>query len=95
MVGRLVNKGAAMEDKEVIALLASGAVLLEDEDRMGAELVTRHAQISSEQWNRLGRQGWLKPFANNGGAWLSDAGRLAYIRSTDELGNGVMVPPNA
>lgn len=82
-----------MTDDEVIALMAEGAVLVTDSDQQGAELVTRHAAIVPDQWNRLARGGWLKPFANNGGAWLSDGGKLAYLRSMDELGDGQLIAP--
>jgi hypothetical protein len=80
-----------MEDKNVIAHLASGAVLLFDE--MGGDLVTRHGHVTSDQVTRLGREGWIDWFANSGGARLSDAGRLAYIKSTDEMGDGKLLPP--
>lgn len=41
----------------------------------------------------LVKAGWLEPF--NGGFKLSDAGRAAYMRSTDELGDGKLISPGA
>lgn len=83
-----------MDDKDVIAHLAAGAKLRRHgDDGTDVELVTFHAEVTTDQWNRLADGGWLKGFANGGGARLSDEGRLAYLRSTDEMGDGKLVPP--
>lgn len=82
-----------MSDGEVIAHLASGSDLLFDNNRSGAEIVTRHGSVTTDQVNRLGKAGWIKWFPSGGGAGLSDAGRAAYIKSTDELGDGVLCDP--
>ena len=83
-----------MDDKDVIAHLASGAKLRRHgDDGTEVELVTFHDVVTPDQWNRLADGGWLKGFANGGGAWLSDEGRRAYLRSTDEMGDGKLVPP--
>jgi hypothetical protein len=83
-----------MEDSSVISHLACGAVLLFDRDSAGGELVMRYGHVTAEQVTRLGRDGWIKWFPSGGGAWLTDAGRAAYIKSTDEMGDGKLVAPN-
>lgn len=86
-----------MEDTEVLMHLAGGAVLIRDEDGFGADIVTRHGRVDSTQFNRLMVSGMLKGFANGGGAWISDEGKKAYLRSTDELApsNDQVVRPAA
>lgn len=87
--------GQAMSDTELLALMASGAVLLWEDDNGGAELVTRHGTVTAQQWDRLARQGWLTSFASGTGARLSDDGRAAHIKSMDELGDGRLAQPEA
>lgn len=41
------------------------------------------------------REGWLVSSPNGGSYVLSDAGRAAYMRSTDELGDGKLISPRA
>ena len=41
--------------------------------------------------SQLIREGWIEGF--NGGFRLTDAGHKAYMRSTDELGDGALRPP--
>ena len=84
-----------MTDEEVIAHLAGGMVLRTDASQSGASLQAWRGSINSDQWNRLGREGWLEGFPNGCGAKLSEAGLLAYLRSTDEMGDGKMVSPAA
>ena len=43
---------------------------------------------------RLAREGWIEPYGARG-YQLTDAGRAAYIRSTDELQDGKLIPPCA
>lgn len=75
-----------MTDKEVLEALAGGAVIERDDLTLGGwRVITRHGGLDSEQVRRLSDAGYLDGFANGGGARLSEEGRLAYIRSTDEL----------
>lgn len=48
-------------------------------------------RVLSEEIEQLIRDGWLESF--NGGYRLSDAGRQAYMRSTDELRDGKLYVP--
>ena len=41
----------------------------------------------------LFHRGWLESMPNGGTFKLSDAGLLAYLRSTDELGDGRLLHP--
>lgn len=52
----------------------------------------RHS-VTSTELSRLIQDGWLENTANGGGYTLTDEGRKAYLRSTDELGDGNLVPP--
>jgi hypothetical protein len=81
-----------MRVEEVVEALATGyAARYED----GHDLyVTKTAgKVRSDTLDRLMREGWLEGFANGGGFRLSDAGRKSYLRSTDEMGDGKLVPP--
>lgn len=81
-----------MSDEQIIAEMAAGATLRVDDDGQYA-LVRSFGRISATAYMRLADAGWLHGFANGGGAWLSDKGRLQYIKSTDELGDGRLVSP--
>lgn len=77
---------------EIIAALASGAQIHCDDN--GYELRHPGKAIGSHTLQfHLIREGWIESTANCGGYVLSTAGRLAYMRSTDDLGNGKLVPP--
>lgn len=81
--------------KEIIAELAAGArIVAHDDGRY--ELCHPGKPITGHtlQWV-LGEQGWIESTPNMGAYVLSDAGRLAYMRSTDELGSGELVAPIA
>lgn len=82
-----------MTDEQIIAHLAAGAALRLDSCDNRYQLVTFHAEVSTTQVEQLSRAGWLAGFPNGGGAWLSDAGRAQYIKSTDEMGDGKLVSP--
>lgn len=49
--------------------------------------------LSHADVERLRREGWLAPSGAGSNYVLSDAGRLAFIRSTDEMGDGVLRLP--
>jgi hypothetical protein len=80
-------------DYQIIAHLAAGAALRLDRDATSYQLVTFRAEVSAAQVEQLNRAGWLHGFPNGCGAWLSDAGRAQYIKSTDEMGDGKLVSP--
>lgn len=56
------------------------------------ELVTEH-RFDHVAFNHMLKHGWLESTAGCGGYRLTEAGRLAYIRSTDELGDGALIDP--
>ena len=55
---------------------------------------TEGMQITQRELEMFVKDGWLTPYGSNGYE-LSDAGRCAYLRSTDELQDGKLIPPNA
>ncbi len=71
---------------EVVELLAANARIYLTPDGP-PELRVLTPEIGP-LWDELCRGGWLEPMANGGTFKLSDAGLKAYLRSTDELGNG-------
>jgi hypothetical protein len=44
----------------------------------------------SATFEQLLRDGWIEPATIGRGYVLSDRGRVAYLRSTDELGDGAL-----
>jgi hypothetical protein len=72
---------------EVIGRLASGARVILDSEGY-PHLHEPQPHIDGPLWDRLCREGWLEPMANGGTFKLSEAGFLAYLRSTDELRTG-------
>lgn len=87
-----------METKSIIEKLAQYGWTIRSEDlgdHDGCEYWLQRCErydISADI-ERLRREGWLEPF--NGGFRLSDEGRKAYLRSTDELGDGALIAPTA
>lgn len=80
-----------MRVEDVVQALASGYSARWDDREL---YVTKSAgRVRGDTLQRLLDEGWLKGFPNGGGFWLSDEGHKAYLRSTDELGDGKLVPP--
>lgn len=75
--------------KELVRLLAQpGFRLVYDGAMSDGEICGPSQPVLSEEINYMGRCGWLKGMPSGVGAWLSDEGRKAFLRSTDELGDG-------
>jgi hypothetical protein len=78
---------------EIVAELAAGAFIeLHDDGRYELRHPGKFIGDHTMQ-HHLIRHGWLDSTANCGGYVLSTDGHRAYMRSTDELGNGELVPP--
>jgi hypothetical protein len=82
-----------MRVEEVVEALASGYTARYEDNSNTLEVTKIAGRVRSDTLDRLMREGWLKSFANGGGFWLSDKGQRSYLRSTDELGDGKLVPP--
>lgn len=87
-----------MEMREIIEQLASGHVI-RSEDLGGYDgheyrlaPADQGPLIPVMQISRLIREGWVESF--NGGLRLTDEGKKAYLRSTDEMGSGELIPPS-
>ena len=81
---------------EVVSALACGArIRIESDGFHGNDYVlqTPAPAMQGGTFDRLMREGWLESAPNGGSYILSDAGRKAYFRSTDELGDGKLVLP--
>lgn len=75
--------------KEIIRLLAQpGFRLVYDGAMSDGEVCGPGTTVLTEEINYMGRNGWLKGMPSGRGSWLSDEGRKAFLRSTDELGDG-------
>jgi hypothetical protein len=87
-----------MDIKNVIGKLAQPGWLICTHDLGGFDgseywLEKREGErVTGHDIRVLMREGWLESF--NGGYRLSDAGRAAYMRSTDELGDGKLLAPS-
>lgn len=73
--------------------MAGGAVLQVTGPGMELEMVAPVNQPEGDVVSHLIHHGWLESFSNGGGYRLSDAGKLAYLRSTDELDDGALIDP--
>lgn len=82
--------------RDAIGELASGAYVATEDDEWGFsyKLVKPVAQPDGDDFTVLIHRGWLEGCANGGSYKLSDAGLRAYLRSTDELGDGRLVHPH-
>jgi hypothetical protein len=79
--------------REIIAELASGAyIVMHDNGRYELRQPGKYIGNHTMQ-HHLIRDGWLESFANCGGYRLSSAGKRAYMRSTDELGDSELAAP--
>lgn len=81
--------------REAIAELASGAYVGTEDDEWGFsyKLVRPVKQPDGDDFDVLIHRGWLESMANGGSYRLTDAGKLAYLRSTDEMGDGKLTHP--
>lgn len=77
---------------EIVGALASGARIRLDRDCQ-PELIMPSPKLDGITWDRLCHHGWLDTMPNGGTFKLSDAGLLAYLRSTDEMGDGKLIDP--
>ena len=77
--------------RELIGLLAGPGPLLRYSDGGGADLVTYHGHVPNEDISQLCDKGWL--CSMNGTYRLTNEGRVAYIRSTDEMQDGKLRAP--
>lgn len=66
---------------EAVANLAGGCRLVRDDDDW--KMVSPVNQPDGVTLTRLMHEGWLENMANGGACKISDAGLLAYLRSTD------------
>ena len=85
-----------MSVEEIVTCLATGWILRRhggrgyDGDTFTVE--RQAGEVRDDTLNRLMREGWLR--SSNGLAFfLSDEGHKAYLRSTDEMGDGKLIPP--
>ena len=79
--------------REILAELATGArIVAHDDGRYElchpGKPVTGHTL----EWVLI-KQGWIESTPNFGAYVLTEAGRLAYMRAWDELGNGELIAP--
>ncbi len=94
------RSGEAVSDtglRNTILELASGAkIAIEDDGYHGFSyiLVRPLPQPENEVFEVLIHRGWVNSQANGGGYTLSDEGLRAYLRSTDELGDGQLRHPH-
>jgi hypothetical protein len=81
--------------RQIITELASGAQIVAHDDGR-YELCHPGKPVDSHtlQWV-LARDGWIESTPNCGAYVLTEAGRLAYLKSMDELGSGELVAPAA
>lgn len=85
-----------MRLEEVVQHLASGWSL-RDHGSHGYDgpdyWMSRTAgRVRGDTIERLIREGWVQSY--NGGFSLTDEGHRAYMRSTDELGDGKLIAPS-
>jgi len=77
------------EAAQILMHLVDGYKLqLQPDSNVYFDLVRHGPAPDPRAVNELGEAGFLKGFANGGGYWVSDEGKLAFIKSTDELGDG-------
>lgn len=76
------------EAKNVLLFLVEGCAYVPDEDGYGGQLMIRRGECSSTVFNELARAGFVGFVPSGNVARLTDKGKLAYLRSTDELGDG-------
>lgn len=79
------------ELRDAIEELACGALIMRND---GSPQLVRHLpQPPGHVFDVLIHRGWVENLANGSGYRISDAGKLAYMRSTDELCDGKLIHP--
>lgn len=91
---------ASMELKEIIEKLASTeGYRINSHYHGGYDSDTYHLEGPSfnvtNMVDKMLRDGWIEPAPIGRHLQLTDAGRAAYLRSTDELGDGKLIAPSA
>jgi hypothetical protein len=77
--------------RDAIGELASGALIMWED---GICRLVRHLpQPDQHVFDVLIHRGWVVDLANGSGYRISDEGKQAYLRSTDELRDGTLVHP--
>lgn len=82
------QKELTTEARNALELLASGYSFRRDTDGFGGELVKHGMDIDSTTFNELVLAGFVDGTPNGMAARISDKGKRAYIKSTDEMGDG-------
>jgi hypothetical protein len=88
-----------MNVRDVIARLVQPGWTIRTEDHGGFDgrdywLEKREGErLTDQDISDLLRDGWVRSY--NGGYELTDEGRKAYFRSSDELGDGQLIAPRA
>ena len=59
-------------------------------DGDGERRLVKSAPLDQAAFTELHDAGFLRPISNGSGWWVSDAGRRAFIKSTDELGDNLV-----
>ncbi len=77
--------------KHIAGILADERTIFRYTDD-GVEMVTRH-KFDQSAFEHMLHHGWLVSTPGCGGYTLSEAGLMAYFRSTDEMGDGKVIDP--
>lgn len=72
--------------QEIVSRLVQPGFRLVYDAESGGEVQGPGLSLTQNEIDTLNQRGWLRGMPSGGGAWLSDAGRAAYLRSADELG---------
>lgn len=78
--------------EDIVPLLAGDYRMRDDGDYLYLTHIA--GRVRDDTLRRLLEEGWIKSFPNGCGFELTDEGRKAYMRSTDEMGDGVLHPPS-
>jgi len=64
------------------------AVRFESDENGYSMRLEKTAPLDHSALDELRRAGFLRDIPNGSGWWVNDAGRAAFIKSTDEMGDG-------
>lgn len=74
----------------VRSLAQAGYRVVYDDDGQGGQICGPSEPVTASEVNQLGADGWICNLPNGSGCVLSDAGRKAFLKSTDELRDGTL-----